>query len=1075
VLFLIFAAAAASTWFVAGTDLVGKFFNDNDPDLPAFAANIDRKEYFLRRIEQMDLLRGYDTATQESRTNSIIDMERAEQALRAQNRGSGQPEPASWVPIGPAPLPVPGGITNSGRVSAIAIHPTNPDIAYVGTAQGGLYRTLNGGATWTPLMDRALTLAIGAVAIAPSDPSTVYVGTGESTLCGSGCYIGVGLYRITSADTDPVLSPVLNKNLAGADVFTGRAISEVLVHPTDPNTVFVATTQGVAGIGGTVSGLTPLPAIGLYRTTNGMADNATFERIPVMSVNTALTDLVMVPGDANKVYVAASGVGVFATNNALDAAPTFTQLLTTGDRIELAANRAGDVTTVYAASGQSSGSVFKSVDGAPFALTVSNGFCGQQCFYDIALAVDPNDASTVYLGGWTPLIFGRSTNGGMSFASSASGLHVDTHVIAVAPSNPQIVYFGSDGGIWRTLNVSATPVVWNSLNNTTFSATQFMSLALHPTDRNYMIGGTQDNGTEFLAPDGVSWVRSDGGDGGFSVIDQTSLNTTDVVAYHTYFNQTGSQIGFARATTTVPPGDPNWTGFLGCGGTPNGINCGDGVLFYAPMAGGPSVEGSIGNTLYFGTNRLYRSTNQGTTMTDVSGSLGLSARVSAIAISPQDDNIRLVGTSGGSVFVQSTPGATNMRNITAGLPGRYVGRVAIDPTNANVAYVCVNGFGVAAGRHVMKTTNLLDTGTVVWTPAGNGIPDTPVNSFAIDPQNTNILYAGADIGVFRSMDGGANWEPFSNGLPRVAVYGIAIQNNHRILRIATHGRGIWDYNLAADHTVSDFDGDARSDLAVFRESTGLWYIRNSSNQVDSAPGWGTVGDVITPGDYDGDGKTDLAVYRPSAGTWYVYQSTAGITQAQFGIESDLPVQGDYDGDGRADLAVFRPSDGVWYVQRSTAGFIGTQFGQAGDKPVQGDYDGDGKTDLAVYRPGTGVWYILQSRDGFTAAQFGADTDKVVPGDFDGDGKTDLAVYRDGAEAYWYIQGSSSGFTFRQWGTTGDIPSPGDFDGDGQTDLSVFRPSSGIWYRIDSGNGAPFSSQYGASGDKPVASGYVPVQ
>ena len=98
------------------------------------------------------------------------------------------------------------------------------------------------------------------------------------------------------------------------------------------------------------------------------------------------------------------------------------------------------------------------------------------------------------------------------------------------------MYFGSDGGIWRTNDVKTTGgVVWNTLNNTTFSATQFMGISVHPIDRNYSLGGTQDNGTQFLAPDGQQWIRSDGGDGGFSVIDQAATNTTDVTAYHTYF------------------------------------------------------------------------------------------------------------------------------------------------------------------------------------------------------------------------------------------------------------------------------------------------------------------------------------------------------------------------------------------------------------------------------------------------------------------------------------------------------------------------------------------------------------
>ena len=253
-LLLIVGVTAASTWFIAASGLIAKFFNEDDPDRPAIGAKGDLEDYLRRRIEHMDMLRGFDTAEQHSRTNAILEMERSERELKRQRRAAGEPEGAAWVPLGPAPIPINGATSYSGRVSAIAVHPTNPDIAYVGTASGGLYRTLNGGAIWTPLMDSALTTAIGAVAISPSDPTTVFVGTGESTLCGGGCFIGVGLYRITNADTTPVLSDALNKNASNTDIFTGRAISEVLVHPTDPNIVFVSTSSGVAGIGGSVTG-----------------------------------------------------------------------------------------------------------------------------------------------------------------------------------------------------------------------------------------------------------------------------------------------------------------------------------------------------------------------------------------------------------------------------------------------------------------------------------------------------------------------------------------------------------------------------------------------------------------------------------------------------------------------------------------------------------------------------------------------------------------------------------------------------------------------------------------------------
>ena len=184
---IIFSVLASATWFIGANDLIGKFFIEDDPDLPP-GANIDREEYLRMRIEQMDMLRGFDTAQPDSRAKAAAEMDKSEEALALNNRLTNQPEAGSWTPLGPAPIPINANTSNSGRTSAIAVHPTNPNIVYVGTAQGGLYRTLDGGTTWTPLMDNALTLAIGAVAISPSDPTTVFVGTGESTLCGSGCF-----------------------------------------------------------------------------------------------------------------------------------------------------------------------------------------------------------------------------------------------------------------------------------------------------------------------------------------------------------------------------------------------------------------------------------------------------------------------------------------------------------------------------------------------------------------------------------------------------------------------------------------------------------------------------------------------------------------------------------------------------------------------------------------------------------------------------------------------------------------------------------------------------------------------
>jgi hypothetical protein len=175
---------------------------------------------------------------------------------------------AAWTEIGPNPIPN-GQVNNgpqlpvSGRTISIAVHPTNPNIVYVGTAQGGLYRTTDGGTTWVPLMDNALSLAIGAVAISPSSPETIYVGTGEPNFS-SDSYFGVGVYRIDNASSgSPVITGPLNDDATNADIFTGRSISKILVHPTNPAIIFVSTTSGIGGIGAAANNILPSRGIPL--------------------------------------------------------------------------------------------------------------------------------------------------------------------------------------------------------------------------------------------------------------------------------------------------------------------------------------------------------------------------------------------------------------------------------------------------------------------------------------------------------------------------------------------------------------------------------------------------------------------------------------------------------------------------------------------------------------------------------------------------------------------------------------------------------------------------------------------
>ncbi len=287
------------------------------------------------------------------------------------------------------------------------------------------------------------------------------------------------------------------------------------------------------------------------------------------------------------------------------------------------------------------------------------------------------------------------------------------------------------------------------------------------------------------------------------------------------------------------------------------------------------------------------------------------------------------------------------------------------------------------------------------------------------------------------------------------------------------GWGIEFLANAAPSVAFDYDGDHKSDISVFRPSTGAWHLQQSqAGPVGMQFGLGT--DKIAPADYDGDGKTDIAVYRPSTGIWYIFNSsTRTVSFYIFGLAEDLPTPADYDGDGYADISVFRPSTGTWYRQNSSTGlFYGVQFGASEDKPTIGDFDGDGRSDIAVFRPSTGAWYRINSSDGSIHGElFGFGTDVIVPADYDGDGKTDLAVYRP-SNGYWYGHNSSDGaFTYNIFGLATDIPAQGDFDGDGQADLSVFRPSDGNWYRQNSSNGAYIAFHFGQNGDKPTQTAF----
>ncbi|HEX3231932.1 MAG TPA: hypothetical protein VHQ95_23330, partial [Pyrinomonadaceae bacterium] len=472
---------------------------DADADLGKWGSRMNREEYLRERSEYIGLKRGFEAGlpfNPEVRRRAIDQMERQENGRKLESVVSGDLSPSAggaWIPIGPTSIAngqslSAGNTAVSGRVTAVVVDPTNPNNVYLGTAQGGVWRSLNAGATWETIFDNADSLAIGALALAPSDPTKLYVGTGEFNACAD-CFFGAGLYRIDTVNTTPSLvgpiNPIQTVGTQNYNIFNGRGITKIVVDPTNAATIFVSTARGIGGSGANAKSTTPPVALrGFWRSTNATnaVGSVTFQKFVLTAgatldnENLDTTDIVMEPGTPNNLLVAMIGStttngGIYRTTNALAGTPTFTQVYTaaSGVRLNLAITKVGGVVTAYAATSETptattgcttadSGAVRKQVD--PFAststwstqLTGGGGYCSGQCFYDIAIAVNPANADEVYLGGAAGTGacgngMKKSTNGGTSFFRDQTGLHADSHALFFDGAGN--IYAGNDGGIWK--------------------------------------------------------------------------------------------------------------------------------------------------------------------------------------------------------------------------------------------------------------------------------------------------------------------------------------------------------------------------------------------------------------------------------------------------------------------------------------------------------------------------------------------------------------------------------------------------------------------------------------------------
>ncbi len=688
---------------------------------------------------------------------------------------------ASWSLIGPAPVAngqVPGVNPVSGRVAGIAPDPTNANIIYLATAGGGVWKTTDGGGSWTPLTDNQPTLFMGAIAVAPTNPNIIYAGTGESTNA-LDSYYGLGVLVSTDAGATWTL-----QNNGGA--FTRKTFSKIVVDPTNANIVYGAVANGGSnGVGGND---------GIWKSVDGgVTWTNTTVAIPGVTGNSVFSDLVINSTTPSQLFCAvgnpggAAENGVYVTNNGgatWAAAGNFPGGAADGN-IKIDISRSNPLTLYASASDPATQGILfvdKSVDGGVTwtNTTMPPNYLGTQGFYDSTVAVDPTNANTVFLGGQIDNTGHNgvleSTDGGATWnditigVSGADGPHADHHAAAFDASGNYLD--GDDGGIWRLQNPTPGAIVWTDLNSN-LSTLQAEGIALNPTTPNIAYMGTQDNGTDEYTG-ALAWQQDRGGDGGFVRVDPNN----PMIVYHTFFRVMGSVSFIERSND----GGVTWTDIS------TGVNPTDNSDFYPPY----QIDQSNPNRLILGTDHVYETLDQGATWSIIGtpGTAGLTTTgsIAAIGLSQSAPNTIYVADDAGNVFVTNNDG-TSWTQIN--LPGaaQSVNQLVVDPTNSNSVYAVRDIFG--PGK-VFHSTD----GGASWTDISGNLPDLPTYALALDPTN-NILYAGNDNGVFASNNGGASWSVFGTGLPNAQVRELEYNASLGILAAGTHGRSMWEISTVA--------------------------------------------------------------------------------------------------------------------------------------------------------------------------------------------------------------------------------------------------------------------------------------
>ncbi len=709
---------------------------------------------------------------------------------------------AAWHSIGPSPTVsawYDSWGPTSGRVNSIAVSPVNSLLVLLGTSTGGIWRSTDAGASFIPVSDDQADLEVGYLAFSKSTPSIAYAGMGDTKIG----YLGSGVLKSTDEGASWV-------RVSNTTLPSPGSIARLEVDPANPNRLYVAQYSVASGSKPTSGGV--------YLSTNG---GVNWTKV----LAGAAREVILDPSNSLNVYAGLSRIDpdvdpAFGLYHSTDGGSTWANVFTaqydfSRRRDIKVAMSPADARRIYVYYGGFIGANAEahlrvSSDGGAtwsdhFVWTVDLGQLG----YNTYLFADPRDALTLYLGSrdiykstdggdtWTNMTLNFYDSGqGYTYAPGGSKTHTDQHALAFSP-NANELYAGNDGGVSKTTDNGAT---FQSLN-AGLTLSQFVGISLHPTNPAISYGGTQDNGSQQRIGDSQSWREIVSGDGGHTLIDPLDPS----VVFMTYIRGDIYRLTGNAQTLDAQIG---WNGVFG---EPYD---GARMALYPPFVGN-GVDG----TLYFGTWRLFISTDLGNSwfapasfadLTKGFTSTGPDV-LSAIGVARSNTSVIYTGSSQGRAMV-STNGGRIWSDITPGLPNRSITSITVDPSSAAIAYVTLSGFG---SGHVFKTTNTGDS----WTDISGSLPDIPANCLLFDPIDHNTLYLGTDIGVFRSTTSGASWRGFNKGMPPVVVHEFASQQSG-LIQVATYGRGAYELIANPPPVITAVSFDGKKHMTISGSSFG---------------------------------------------------------------------------------------------------------------------------------------------------------------------------------------------------------------------------------------------------------------